>query len=110
MIYLQTGVAVLTTTLVPEAWNLKQICELRLTLPEGLAMQIRCQALCASSIGQEWSLVPFRDSPQGPRTQCVRPLFPKTIKSMVFGTGVLRYWVLGPSGHTARSRLGITRP
>ena len=36
--------------------------------------------------------------PEGPSTQHVRTLVPKTVKGMVSGTGVLKYWVLGPSG------------
>ena len=36
--------------------------------------------------------------PEGPSTQYLRTLVPKTIPSMVFGTRVLKYWVLGPSG------------
>ena len=35
--------------------------------------------------------------PEGPSTQCLRTLGPKTIKSMVFETRSLKYWVLGPS-------------
>ena len=33
----------------------------------------------------------------GPSTQYLRLLVPKAIPSMVFGTRVLKYWVLGPS-------------
>ena len=36
--------------------------------------------------------------PEGPSTQYLRTLAPKAIKGMVFGTIVLKYWVLGPSG------------
>ena len=36
--------------------------------------------------------------PEGPSTQYLRTLVPKTIALMVFGTRVLKYWVLGPSG------------
>ena len=36
--------------------------------------------------------------PEGPSTQYFRFLVPKTIFFMVFGTRVLKYWVLGPSG------------
>ena len=36
--------------------------------------------------------------PGGPSTQYLRCLVPNTIKNMVFGTTVLKYWVLGPSG------------
>ena len=36
--------------------------------------------------------------PEGPSTQYLRTLVPKTIPLMVFGTRVLKYWVLGPSG------------
>ena len=37
---------------------------------------------------------------EGPSTQYVyvRTLVPNTIKTMVFGTRDLNYWVLGPSG------------
>ena len=34
---------------------------------------------------------------EGPSTQYLRTLVPNTIKSMVFGTRNLKYWVLGPS-------------
>ena len=37
-------------------------------------------------------------SPEGPSTQYLRSLIPKAIPLMVFGTRVLQYWVLGPSG------------
>ena len=36
--------------------------------------------------------------PEGPSTQYLRTLVPKTIPLMVFATRVLKYWVLGPSG------------
>ena len=35
--------------------------------------------------------------PEGPSTQYLRALVPKAINGMVFGTRVLKYWVLGPS-------------
>ena len=35
---------------------------------------------------------------KGPSTKYLRFLVPKTILLMVFGTRVLKYWVLGPSG------------
>ena len=38
--------------------------------------------------------------PEGTSTQYLRPLIPNTIKGMVFGTKVLKYFVLGPSGLT----------
>ena len=37
-------------------------------------------------------------SPEGPSTQCLRTPVPNTIKGVVFGTRVLKYWVLAPSG------------
>ena len=37
--------------------------------------------------------------PEGPSTQYLRSLVHKATKSMVFGTRVLQYWVLGPSGY-----------
>ena len=37
--------------------------------------------------------------PEGPSTQYLRSMVPKTIPLMVFGTRVLNYGVLGPSGH-----------
>ena len=43
-------------------------------------------------------LRPRLQSPEGPSTQYLRTLVPKAIKGMVFGTRVLKYWVLGPSG------------
>ena len=36
--------------------------------------------------------------PEGPSSQDLRCLAPKTILLMAFGTRVLKYWVLGPSG------------
>ena len=45
-------------------------------------------------------------SPEGPSTQYLRPLVPNTIKSMVFGTRVLKCWVLGPSGQGFQKALG----
>ena len=36
--------------------------------------------------------------PGGLSTQSFRTLVPKTILLMAFGTRVLKYWVLGPSG------------
>ena len=36
--------------------------------------------------------------PEGPSSQYLRSLVSKTIPLMVFGTGNLKYWVLGPSG------------
>ena len=35
---------------------------------------------------------------QGPSTQCLRTLVPKAISLIAFGTRVLSYLVLGPSG------------
>ena len=35
---------------------------------------------------------------EGPSTQYLRTLVPNTIKSMVFGTRILKYSVLGPPG------------
>ena len=35
--------------------------------------------------------------PEGPSTQYSRTLVPKTVLGVVFGTRVLKYWVLGPS-------------
>ena len=40
----------------------------------------------------------FKEYPEGPSTQYSRTLVPKAIKGMVFGTRVLTYWALGPSG------------
>ena len=42
----------------------------------------------------------LRRSPKGPNTQYLRTLVPNTTKSMAFGTRVLKYWVLGPSGES----------
>ena len=36
--------------------------------------------------------------PEGPSTQYLKTLIPTAIKGMVFGTRVLKHWVLGPSG------------
>ena len=41
---------------------------------------------------------PFQQVPEGPSTQYERTLVPKTMKSIVFGTRNLKYWLLGPSG------------
>ena len=35
---------------------------------------------------------------EGPSTQYLRTLVPKATEGMFFGTRVLKYWVLGPSG------------
>ena len=48
----------------------------------------------ASSI---WSGIGSHSFPEGPSTQDLRTLVPKTIEGMAFGTRILRYWVLGPS-------------
>ena len=50
--------------------------------------------------------------PEGPSTQYLRSLVPNTIKSMVFGTRNLKYWLLGPSGmrfrvHAASHKLHV---
>ena len=37
-------------------------------------------------------------SPEGPSTQYLRTLVPKTQKGMVLKTRILEYWLLGPSG------------
>ena len=37
--------------------------------------------------------------PEGPSTQYIRTLVPKAIKGRVFGTRVLKCWVLGPCGY-----------
>ena len=42
--------------------------------------------------------------PEGPCNQYMRLPVPKTMPSMVFGTRVLEYWVLGPSGTDVRSK------
>ena len=39
-----------------------------------------------------------------PSTQYLRPLVPITIKGMVFGTSVLKYWVLGSFGFHRRTK------
>ena len=41
----------------------------------------------------------FNTTPEGSTTQYLRSLVPKTILLMVFGTRVLKYWVLGRSGY-----------
>ena len=41
-----------------------------------------------------------------PSTQYSRTLVPKTIMSMVFGTRVLKYWVLGPSRPSRSQNVG----
>ena len=38
-----------------------------------------------------------QQGPEGPSTQFLRTLVPKTSKGMVFGARVLKYWVLGPA-------------
>ena len=37
-------------------------------------------------------------TPEGPSTEYLGTLVPKTIPLMIFGTRSLKYWVLGPSG------------
>ena len=44
-------------------------------------------------------------NPQGPSTQYLRTLIPKAIKGRVFGTRVLKRWVLGPSALCSASTL-----
>ena len=47
----------------------------------------------------EWRFSrPQKWYPEGPRTHYSKILVPKPIRRMVFGTRVLKYWVLGPSG------------
>ena len=49
--------------------------------------------------------------PEGPSTQYLRTLVPQAIKAMVFGTRVLKDWVLGPFGMLIDSKLfqrGVT--
>ena len=48
--------------------------------------------------------------PEGPSTQHIRTLVPKTVKGMVFGTRVLEYWVLGPSGSFLNFQPSAPRP
>ena len=43
-------------------------------------------------------------TPESPSTQYLRFLVPKTILLMVFGTRVLKYWILGPLGTECRLR------
>ena len=43
-------------------------------------------------------------SPEGPSTQYLRTLVPKTIPFMAFGTRVLKCWVLAPSGQYRTER------
>ena len=57
--------------------------------------------------GPKWPQVgPVYIGPQskglGPSTQYLRTLVPKAIKGRVFGTRVLKYWVLGISGTITR--------
>ena len=51
-------------------------------------------------------LAPFviwlQEPGRGPSSQYLRTLAPKTIPSMVLGTRVLKYWVLGASGEARR--------
>ena len=47
--------------------------------------------------------------PEGPSTQYLRTLVPNTIQGMAFGTRILKYWVLGPSG-LCGSHLPMTPP
>ena len=46
--------------------------------------------------------------PEGPSTQYLRTLVPKAILLMVFGTKVLKYWVLGPLGSKSTDSPVIT--
>ena len=43
-------------------------------------------------------MVTYFRFPEGPSTQYLRTLIPNTIPFMVFGTRVLKYWVLRPTG------------
>ena len=56
-------------------------------------MGFRILMLCGL-LGRELSR-----SPEGPSTQYLRTLVPHTIPLMVWGTRILKYWVLGPSGY-----------
>ena len=40
----------------------------------------------------------LHNNPEGPSTQYLRSLVPKTIYPLTLRTRVLKYWVLGPSG------------
>ena len=66
--------------------------KLRITLNLGL---IRCLFRPSRSLKDHRNLISY---PEGPSTQYLRFLVPKTILLMVFGPRVLKYWVLGPSG------------
>ena len=60
--------------------------------PASMALSSRLESsvACASH--------PSTSHPEGPSTQYLRTLVPKTIPLAVFGTKGLKYWVLGPSG------------
>ena len=51
---------------------------------------------CAKKALAGGSRESFRNS-EGPSTQYLRPLLPKTMALMVFGIRILEHWVLGPS-------------
>ena len=60
------------------------------------------------SLGDSGNLLLDLKNPEGPSTQHLRSLVPKAINSMVFGTRVLKYWVLGPSRESNISAWSIT--
>ena len=54
--------------------------------------------------GLFWTL---ESVPEGPSTQYLRLLAPKTIPLVVLGTRDLKYWVLGPSGCGVSLNFGL---
>ena len=59
--------------------------------------------------GLRYSTCGFPKKPERPSIPYLRLLVPKTIPLMVFGTRVLDFWVLGPSGKKTRHAHDVTR-
>ena len=77
---------------------LKQNLKPHSTQNHGLYPQMKGAWAIMFSVLQLQRNKQFKLFPEGPSTQYLRSLVPKTIPLMVFGTRVLKYWVLGPSG------------
>ena len=67
---------------------------LDLRLLEGTVHRVTCMRRCQT----RYELTGRFLCPEGPSTKYLRTLVPRTIPLMAFGTRVLKYWVLGPSG------------
>ena len=65
-----------------------------------------CSRNPGHSAGRQFS--PAICIPEGPSTHHLRTLVPNTIPLLVFGTRVLKYWVLGPSGYLMTDSLACS--